>query len=314
MHSAGGENRGRWSAAIALSIAVLFLPALPSLPLVVLSFLVLLLALPPRSFRALALAVAVLAWVFFLVPAGGAWSLVGYGWALLVGGLFTIIVVVRPAWSFLSQALTAVGAAALGTGIWLGASGAWGQVNWLMGEQFRSAALLVSGVVAAQMPEAPWVPEFVSAMAQYAEWQQQVFPALLALQTLAALGLAWWMFVRLTARDGRWRTLHPLRDFRFNDQLVWLVIIGLALILLPLDTAAARLGTNALLFMGALYALRGVAVFIFLAGKDASRLSMALGALAAVFLYPLVLTAALLIGLGDTWLDVRGRVAQAARN
>ena len=76
---------------------------------------------------------------------------------------------------------------------------------------------------------------------------------------------------------------------------------------------AGRAGWNALFFMGSLYALRGVAVFLFLVSGAPTILSVIFGVLAALFLYPLVLTAALLVGLGDTWLDVRSRVAAAAR-
>ena len=37
---------------------------------------------------------------------------------------------------------------------------------------------------------------------------------------------------------------------------------------------------------------------------------MVFGVIALIFLYPVAFTAALLMGVGDTWLDVRRRVAQ----
>ena len=59
--------------------------------------------------------------------------------------------------------------------------------------------------------------------------------------------------------------------------------------------------------MGALYALRGAAVVLFLNG-GLSLLGGVLVALAMVLMAPVVLAAALLIGLSDTWLDVRTKV------
>ena len=109
-------------------------------------------------------------------------------------------------------------------------------------------------------------------------------------------------------------TVRPWREFRFNDQLVWLLIAGLALVLLPLGPVETRVGYNLILFMTVLYALRGVGVFLFLAVGASSLLMIVFGALAAIFLYPLILGAAILIGLGDTWLDVRGRAVAASRS
>jgi len=150
-------------------------------------------------------------------------------------------------------------------------------------------------------------------MPKSAELQWTLFPALLGLRSLAALGLAAWFAGRLRGPAAPALRLRPLRDFRFNDQLVWLLIAGLALVALPLGAAATRAGYNALAFMAAMYAVRGVGIFVFLAGGAPTLLSVLFGAFALIFLYPLVLTAAVLLGLGDTWLDVRGRAALAPR-
>jgi hypothetical protein len=313
VESAAEGGQRQWGSMAALAAVVLFLPVLEAFSLVALSLAVLLLALPPRQFRSSAFAVALLAWVFLLFPVAGTWNLMGRGWALMVAGLFAITALLWPRWGFFSRALAATATAGAAVGVWLWISGAWGEVNWTMAEHFRSMSLLTTGSIASRVPDAKWAADLMTVTAAYAEWQGKVFPALLGLQSLAALGLAWWAFERLAARRGRWQPLRPLREFRFNDQLVWVVIAGLLLILLPLGAAAVRAGLNALLFMGGLYALRGVAVFVFLAGGAPSLLSVVFGALAAVFLYPLVLTAALLVGLGDTWLDVRGRATLAAR-
>src|SRR6185436_1560283 len=86
-----------------------------------------------------------------------------------------------------------------------------------------------------------------------------VLPALLALQSLTALALAWSLYHRLSrARLGA--PLRSLRDFRFNDQLVWGLILGLIGVLLPALTVARGVGRNLLVFFAALYAMRGLGV------------------------------------------------------
>jgi hypothetical protein len=180
-------------------------------------------------------------------------------------------------------------------------------------DHFRSVSTLAFGDLRAVMPGSEWAAELGAATQRIARLQSMLFPAVLALQSLAALGLASWWVARLRPSGGERFALRPLREFRFNDQLVWLLIGGLLLVVLPLGDAAVRVGLNALVFMGGLYALRGVAVFLFLAGRAPTLLSVLFGAFVALFLYPLVLIAALLVGLGDTWLDVRGRVALAPR-
>jgi hypothetical protein len=135
-----------------------------------------------------------------------------------------------------------------------------------------------------------------------------VFPALLALESIAALGVAWWARARLLGdRD---RGLSPLRDFRFNDHLVWVLVLGLLLLVLQ-SGGAARLGSNALVLMGALYALRGAAVFVFVSG-GMSLFGYVAFALLLVLVPPVTLGTAALIGIGDTWLDLRSRTADEA--
>ena len=142
-----------------------------------------------------------------------------------------------------------------------------------------------------------------------AEQQGELFPALLGLSSLAALGPAWWLYVRLAWDSDR--ALGPLQEFRFNDHLVWLFIAGLALLVLGLGEVGERTGTNTVVFMGALYALRGAAVVTFLTGGLSIMGSLFL-LIGLLFAGPLVIGGALIIGLGDTWFDVRTRVEESA--
>jgi hypothetical protein len=102
--------------------------------------------------------------------------------------------------------------------------------------------------------------------------------------------------------------LAPVRDFRFNDHLVWALVVGLVLLVTQSGVALARVGANLVVFMGALYALRGVAVLAFVSG-GVSMFSYVAFAVLLVLVPPVILGTAALIGVGDTWLDLRARVA-----
>ena len=144
----------------------------------------------------------------------------------------------------------------------------------------------------------------VSLIHRAGQLQVEVFPAVAGLTSVAGLAVAWWAYTRIALdRD---EGLRPLREFRFNDHLVWLFIAGLTLVLADGGEAVRRTGSNTLLFMGALYALRGAAVVAFFGGGQ-SLFGLLMLALALMLVAPVVVTGAMVIGLGDTWLDLRGR-------
>jgi hypothetical protein len=138
-----------------------------------------------------------------------------------------------------------------------------------------------------------------------------VFPALLGLESLAALAIAWSLYHRISrARIGE--PLGRLHDFRFNDQLVWGLIVGVVLVMMPTFVPWRGVGINLLVFFGALYAVRGLGVLVwFLERKHASAPAvLALAVAASVLSAPAALGLALL-GLADTWLDWRRRDGRA---
>ena len=71
----------------------------------------------------------------------------------------------------------------------------------------------------------------------------------------------------------------------------------------------ARVGSNALVFMAALYMLRGAAVFVFVSGGMSlfGYVTVLVGLIVAA---PVLMGMAVLIGVGDTWLDLRSRVRE----
>ena len=90
---------------------------------------------------------------------------------------------------------------------------------------------------------------------------------------------------------------------------MWLLVAGAALFILQPDGAAGRTGLNLLAFTGALYAVRGAGVVVTLT-RGMSALGWVLLALAFLLLAPFLFAAALVIGLGDTWVDIRARARQ----
>ena len=136
----------------------------------------------------------------------------------------------------------------------------------------------------------------------------RVGPAMLALESLAALAMAWALYHRL-GRHPLGPALGALRDFRFSDHLVWGVAVGVILLVLPDVPSAAAVGLNLLVFFGALYALRGLGVlaWFFKPGRMATALLVLASLLALPVAVPALLAVALGLGVGDTWLDWRSR-------
>jgi Predicted membrane protein (DUF2232) len=133
------------------------------------------------------------------------------------------------------------------------------------------------------------------------------FPALLALESLCALALAWALYHRLSrARIGA--PLARLRDFRFNDQLVWGVVVGIVFLAVPTLHAWRGVGANLTLFFGTLYAVRGTGVLAwFLRSARPGLVTLLAVALLAGMLAPAFALGLGLIGLGDTWEDWRAK-------
>jgi hypothetical protein len=141
------------------------------------------------------------------------------------------------------------------------------------------------------------------------------FPSLLAIESVLALSIAWAVYHRL-ARTRLGPPLAQLREFRFNDQLVWGLIVGLAIVFLPKLSALQLIGRNLLVFFSALYAVRGLGVLSWFMAPGALAVTATVGfamlwwpvlnAIAALG-FMILGVAAFGLGLGDTWLDWRNR-------
>jgi hypothetical protein len=283
-------------------LAWLASPVIGGTILIAIAYLIMMTSLPVRKVGAYMVA-AIMAWAVFQGDRAGIWW-TERGWGLLVAGWFVALTLRHPDAGFLSRALASLaGAVGVVIAVVSARGDSWSVLDWQMTERVREYFTLGFEWFRVLQERGTLSPTVVTALYAAAETQIQVFPATLALATLAALAVAWWLYVRMAHGDDQ--GLLPLREFRFNDQLVWLFIGGLLLSLVESE-AVKRTGSNAIVFMGALYAMRGAAVVSFF-GAGQSALSAFMLLLGLVFVAPVMVVGALVIGLGDTWLDLRAR-------
>ena len=304
----GGEGDGEWlrAAALLLSILVLW----DSAALVVIPLMMLISVLPVRRPAAYVVAgLGALVLFGFQGREDGLWYL-ELAWAVLVGGWFAALTVRRPDARLLHRGLAAVAASTVVVAAaFVARPGWWRVVDWSVRDELSAgAARGIAVLVDVQGPEG--LPaDFVDTVYAMAGVQADLFPAFLGLASLAGLGVAWWIYNRVA--QGRSGALGPLQGFRFDDHLIWGFIAGLLLIALSAGDGWTRIGSNTLVFMGALYVLRGAGVILFLNG-GLTWLGGLMLVLGMLLVAPVILGATLLIGLGDTWLDVRDKVSASA--
>jgi hypothetical protein len=270
---------------------------------------------------ALALAWAALAGLLLAIPAAPgreAYTDLARSWGVLVAGALGLVCILGWRRQFLGRALAAVGIAALIAMIGMAfAPHAAGRIEDVFATDFqlRNSALLTKSVFG--FPGANFAPAAREwAGARSFELQRAsgtfaapLYPALLALESLAACALAWGLYHRMSrARLGA--ALAPFRFFRFSDELIWALVAGMTFTVLPALDALRVAGANLVVFFGALYALRGFGVIAWFYPQPTLGAQLAAGAVAVVLL-PVSLPLAVGLGVTDTWIDWRRRVRAA---
>jgi Predicted membrane protein (DUF2232) len=228
--------------------------------------------------------------------------------AVLVTGTFLALTVWRPSGKF-ARVLATTALAGVALIVWMWHLGlGWNEVQRAVERDlwtYNQDVLTRIGDAGQPYPEG-----FLGQMSTVVRTMAAFYPALLALGSMAGLRLAWVWHHRI-ARHPLGSPPERFTAFQFSDQLVWGWVIGLALCLLPLPPFAQEVGTNLLLVWAVLYAVRGLAVF-FAGSRRVPGAVIATLTLIAMFLLPFVLGGLTLLGLADTWLDFRRRLAASA--
>lgn len=134
-----------------------------------------------------------------------------------------------------------------------------------------------------------------------------LYPAGLAVTALAGGRLTWAWYQRI-ARMPLLPDAPPFRHFRFNDHFIWVFLVSLGLLLLAGSGTLAVVAGNILAVTATLYALRGAAVArtTLMRASPFFILLLLLITLPLFYVVPVGLT---LLGIADTWLDFRRRMA-----
>ena len=253
-----------WLRAAALLVLALGLAVVSASVLVAVPFLVFATFLGARRFPTVLAAVLAVMVTLGASARGGVWYL-ERGWTVILAGWFVVLTMQWSESRFFPRALGAVfGTFGLVAVLLALQPGSWSKVDWFVTDGIMQSVSLAMNLVAAWRPETNIPTTMVNTAFETAAQQGRLFPALLGLSSLAGLGVAWWGYIRLST--GSDQGLGPLKDFRFNDHCVWLLLIGMTLIVLGLGDAWTRAGTNTVVFMGGLYAIRGAAVVLFFNG------------------------------------------------
>lgn len=326
------RKQGSWRQLALALAAFLLLPLIPIVRSIVPIEQTLMLVVPVVAICALvgwklggraalaAIWIALAAWMLLQSagPAGSPYDKMARGWVLLLAASFGVVTLWSVATPFFVRAMAAIGlAAAVGFSIALASPGGIDRVKHAAGDELtrRSGESIdalnqLSGSPtwlewSSKSPSLDEVAERSEAQLRAVpEYAASLLPALLALESLAALAIAWALYHRLSpVRVGP--PLGPLKEFRFNDQLVWGLAVGATLCLLPSFVEGKVAGLNLLLFFGALYLTRGLGV---MAWMSRGRVLLIVVVLMAVLAPPILGALAIGLGLGDTWLDWRRKV------
>jgi len=250
-------------------------------------------------------------------PPGTAYDQMARAWAIVLAASFGLLSLLSSATPFFVRALASVAVTlAVAFTIALSSPSGIARFQHAGGEEFMRRTAVTLGRFQEKWDTEQWKNLTARAPLLQAadDWTVDIerelpkhtiplIPALLALESLAALGLAWGVYHRLSpVRIGA--PLGPLTEFRFNDQLIWALAVGLTLSLLPAFSDGRNAGFNLLLFFGALYAVRGLGVLAWISkGRYVFIIVLSLIPQGVLLLGLL----ALALGLGDTWLDLRRR-------
>ena len=220
------------------------------------------------------------------------------GGLVMTGGF--VLLSLRTSQSVVGRVLWALALAVGGLVVW---AQVWG-VSWAEVETAFTAIMRDVYQAWAQSRRGdPDVQLFLQQAHEVAPRAARLMPGMLALQAMAGCALAWVWHHRIAAAPFG-RPPGRFRDFRFNDHLVWGAIFTLGSLLLPLPPTARTIAANLLIVWAGLYTVRGLAIIAAVFEQAPAPLRILAMGLASPI--------SAVLGLADTWLDFRGRLASPA--
>jgi hypothetical protein len=225
---------------------------------------------------------------------------------VLLTGTFLALTVWRPSGRF-SRALAATALAGVALTVWMAHLGVdWSEVRRAVEHDLWTYNRELMTRLGDAVP-ASGARSLMDEMSATVHTIGVLYPALLTIGSVAGLRLAWSWHHRI-ARRPLGAPPPAFAAFEFSDHLVWGWIVGLGLCVLPLPDIWTTVGVNLLMVCAILYAVRGLAVFS-AGSKRVPGAVIATLTVIAMFLLPFVLGGLTLLGLADTWLDFRRRLA-----
>lgn len=250
-------------------------------------------------------------------PPGSSYDFMVRGWALLLAACFGMSAIFATGSSFFPRALASIGVAIIiALGIAANRPGGIDRIAEVARTEFgrRNAETLARLQQGAESKDfqkmvdrspslGPLVASSEAQLKSLPKYSTMLLAALLGIESLAALALAWAFYHRFAVNPVG-PPLGKLKEFRFNDQLIWGLAVGLTILLLPDFVDGRNAGLNLLVFFGFLYVIRGFGI---MAWMTRGRIFMVVLVITTLLAWPVVGLFALGLGLGDTWLDWRKR-------
>jgi hypothetical protein len=264
----------------------------------------------PSTLREWAWVSAAVLWLSTsLLRPGGLATQIMAAWALFLTGAFVVMMLSSDRRVVPGALLAALASLCATTGWawWLGTR--WQEIQlavahmgWEARRQFLAQVQLDPARMASARAALDALSDGVGVMAH-------LFPALLILISLPGLALAWAWYHRLAAHPAGPEP-EPFAEFRFSDQLIWLVVVCLAVFVLPVPEPLRDLIGNVAVVTGGLYAARGAAV-IWGGIESFPLLILCVIGFGVLLILPVALGGVFALGLADTWVDFRRRFKPA---
>lgn len=247
---------------------------------------------------------AIVAWtVLWLVQPGGITTQIIRGGGIMVTGAFVAAVLWRP--ERLGRNVGVAVAAGLAGTLW------W---TWLLGvtwERIEFALTRATWAVYQTMAKSMLAfdgPGAAEDAAAGIALVVKLFPGLTVLAAGTGLLVGWAVYQRVALRPIGGPAA-PFTGFRGSDHLLWGLVVPLAILISPAGDALDLVAVNVLLVFGIIYVARGAAILTWFMRPKSPLGSVGLGlvAVAALFVLPIAGSGLLLLGIVDTWIDIRRR-------